>query len=63
MAGGSELEELTHELEAAGAEDSGLAQVAHAFEQEVAELHVGGQGQQTTPSDNTGTRQDPPPQP
>src|SRR5215204_4123865 len=59
MAGGSELEELTHELEAAGAEDSGLAQVAHAFEQELAELHVGGLGgQQTPPSDNTGARQE-----
>jgi simple sugar transport system ATP-binding protein len=40
MAGGSELEELTHELEAAGGEDSELAQVAHAFEQEVADLHL-----------------------
>jgi simple sugar transport system ATP-binding protein len=61
MAGGSELEELTHELEAAGTESSGLREVAHVFEQEVAELHVGGQG--TPPSDNTGTRQNPPPQP
>jgi simple sugar transport system ATP-binding protein len=61
MAGGSELEELTHELEAAGAEDSELAQVAHAFEQEVAELHVGElSGQQQPPSGNTGTRQEPP---
>ena len=61
MAGGSELEELTHELEAAGGEDSELRQVAQAFEQEVAELHVGGLGEQRTPpSDNTGTRQDPP---
>ncbi|MDP9207711.1 MAG: hypothetical protein M3O65_04275, partial [Actinomycetota bacterium] len=40
MAGGSELEELTHELEQAGGEDSELAQVAHAFEQEVADLHL-----------------------
>ena len=61
MAGGSELEELTHELEAAGTESSGLREVAQVFEQEVAELHVGGQG--TPPSDNTGTRQNPPPQP
>ena len=61
MAGGSELEELTHELEAAGGEDSELRQVAQAFEQEVAELHVGGLGEQRTPpSDNTGTRQEPP---
>ena len=59
MAGGSELEELTHELEQAGAEDSGLRQVAQVFEQEVAELHVGdlsGSGQQAPPSGNTGTR-------
>jgi simple sugar transport system ATP-binding protein len=61
MAGGSELEELTHELEQAGAEDSELAQVAHAFEQEVAELHVG--GQTATASDNTGTRPPDPTQP
>ena len=61
MAGGSELEELTHELEAAGGEDSELRQVAQAFEQEVAELHVGELSeQQAPPSDNTGTRQDPP---
>ena len=61
MAGGSELEELTHELEQAGGEDSGLRQVAQVFEQEVAELHVGGSsGQGTPPSDNTGTRQEPP---
>jgi len=61
MAGGSELEELTHELEAAGAEDSELAQVAHAFEQEVADLHVGGSsGQGTPPSGNTDPRQEPP---
>jgi simple sugar transport system ATP-binding protein len=60
MAGGAELEELTHELEKAGAEDSELAQVAHAFEQEVAELHVGGHGQQTAPpSGNTEPRRDP----
>ena len=54
MAGGSELEELTHELEAAGGEDSELRQVAQAFEQEVAELHVGElSGQRTPPSGNT----------
>jgi simple sugar transport system ATP-binding protein len=61
MAGGTELEELTHELEAAGTESSGLREVAHVFEQEVAELHVGGSsGQGTPPSDNTGPRKDPP---
>jgi simple sugar transport system ATP-binding protein len=62
MAGGSELEELTHELEAAGTDSSGLREVAQVFEQEVAELHVGelsGQGQ-TPPSESTGTRQEPP---
>jgi hypothetical protein len=59
MAGGSELEELTHELEAAGTESSGLREVAHVFEQEVAELHVGGSGgQRTPPSDNTGATRD-----
>jgi simple sugar transport system ATP-binding protein len=58
MAGGTELEELTHELEQAGAEDSELAQVAHAFEQEIAELHVGGQ-QSTPPSGNTEPKRDP----
>ena len=57
MAGGSELEELTHELEQAGAEDSGLREVAQVFEQEVAELHVGElSGQPAPPSGNTGTR-------
>jgi simple sugar transport system ATP-binding protein len=61
MAGGSELEELHHELEQAGAEDTGLRDVARAFEHEVAELHVGGSsGQGTPPSDNTGPRQEPP---
>jgi simple sugar transport system ATP-binding protein len=64
MAGGTELEELTHELEAAGTESSGLREVAQVFEQEVAELHVGersGPGQEAVPSDNTGTRPNPPP--
>jgi simple sugar transport system ATP-binding protein len=57
MAGGTELEELTHELEQAGVESSGLREVAHVFEQEVAELHVGElSGQQTPPSGNTGGR-------
>jgi len=57
MAGGSELEELTHELEQAGTESSGLREVAQVFEQEVAELHVGElSGQQAPPSGNTGTR-------
>jgi simple sugar transport system ATP-binding protein len=61
MAGGSELEELTHELEAAVGEDSELRQVAQAFEQEVAELHVGELSQQQPPpSGNTGTPQEPP---
>jgi len=60
MAGGSELEELTHELEQAGTEDSGLREVAQVFEQEVAELHVGElSGQQTPPSGNTEARRDP----
>jgi simple sugar transport system ATP-binding protein len=57
MAGGSELEELTHELEEAGAEASALREVAQVFEQEVAELHVGGHG--TPPSGNTEARGDP----
>jgi simple sugar transport system ATP-binding protein len=59
MAGGSELEELTHELEQAGTDSSGLREVAHVFEQEVAELHVGGHGQATPPSGNTEPRRDP----
>jgi simple sugar transport system ATP-binding protein len=59
MAGGAELEELTHELEEAGTESSGLREVAQVFEQEVAELHVGGPGGQAArPSDNTDTRRD-----
>src|ERR671916_613087 len=41
MAGGTELEELTHELEQAGTDSSGLREVAQVFEREVAELHVG----------------------
>jgi simple sugar transport system ATP-binding protein len=57
MAGGSELEELTHELEAAGTESSGLREVAQVFEQEVAELQVGElTHQQQPPSGNTGGR-------
>jgi simple sugar transport system ATP-binding protein len=61
MAGGTELEELTHELEAAGAESSGLREVAHVFEQEVADLHVGeASAQRMPPSGDTGPRQDPP---
>jgi len=59
MAGGTELEELTHELEAAGGEASGLREVAQVFEQEVAELHVGELGgQQAPPSGNTEARRD-----
>jgi simple sugar transport system ATP-binding protein len=59
MAGGSELEELTHELEQAGTESTGLREVAQVFEQEVAELHVGDRsGQAAAPSDNTGNRRD-----
>jgi simple sugar transport system ATP-binding protein len=56
MAGGAELEELTHELEQAGTESSGLREVAQVFEQEVAELHVGGQG--TPASGNTEVKRD-----
>ena len=56
MAGGSELEELTHELEQAGTESSGLREVAQVFEQEVADLHVG--GQPAPPSGNTEPRRD-----
>jgi simple sugar transport system ATP-binding protein len=60
MAGGSELEELTHELEQAGTEDSGLREVAQVFEQEVAELHVAELGAgRTQPPEGTDTRQDP----
>jgi simple sugar transport system ATP-binding protein len=60
MAGGSELEELTHELEQAGGEDSGLREVAQVFEQEVAELHVAELGAgRTPPPEGADTRQDP----
>jgi simple sugar transport system ATP-binding protein len=63
MAGGSELEELTHELEQAGGEDSGLRQVAQVFEQEVAELHVAELGAgRTPPSDNPEVKRDAPEQ-
>jgi simple sugar transport system ATP-binding protein len=41
MAGGGELEQLTHELQRAGGEDSELRQVAAALEHEIAELGVG----------------------
>ncbi|HEX8858001.1 MAG TPA: ATP-binding cassette domain-containing protein [Actinomycetes bacterium] len=41
MAGGAELEQLTHELQQAGGEDSELRQVAAALEHEIAELGVG----------------------
>jgi simple sugar transport system ATP-binding protein len=61
MAGGSELEELTHELEQAGTESSGLREVAQVFEQEIAELQAAEVGGQTPPSDNPGTRQNPQP--
>jgi len=60
MAGGSELEELTHELEQAGGEGSGLREVAQVFEQEVADLHVAELGAgRTPPSEGTDTRQAP----
>jgi simple sugar transport system ATP-binding protein len=59
MAGGSELEELTHELEAAGGEGSELRQVAQAFEQEVAELHAAEMSaQRRPPSDNADVKRD-----
>jgi simple sugar transport system ATP-binding protein len=51
MAGGAELEELTHELEEAGATDSELRHVAEAFEHEVAELGVGPKPPPNPPSD------------
>src|SRR5215203_5333804 len=61
MAGGTELEELHHELEQAVGDDTGLRDVARVFEQEVAELHAAeASAQRTPPSDNTGTRQEPP---
>jgi simple sugar transport system ATP-binding protein len=60
MAGGTELEELTHELEQAGAEDSELRQVAQAFEQEVAELHAAEASAQRTPPSDSADRRDPP---
>jgi simple sugar transport system ATP-binding protein len=60
MAGGSELEELTHELEQAGTESSGLREVAQVFGQEVAELHVAELGAgRTPPSEGSDTRQGP----
>jgi len=55
MAGGAELQELTHELERAGDEDSELRHVAEAFEHEVAELGVG----PTPPPDQPGGRHEP----
>jgi simple sugar transport system ATP-binding protein len=58
MAGGTELEELTHELEQAGGEASALREVAQVFEQEVAELHVGELGQHGPPSGNTEAKRD-----
>ncbi|HEX8135631.1 MAG TPA: ATP-binding cassette domain-containing protein [Actinomycetes bacterium] len=50
MAGGAELEELSHELERAGATDTGLREVAQVFEQEIAELHVGERGSERVAS-------------
>jgi simple sugar transport system ATP-binding protein len=41
MAGGAELEQLTHELQRVGAEDSELRYVAEVLEHEIAELGVG----------------------
>jgi simple sugar transport system ATP-binding protein len=58
MAGGTELEELHHELEQAGAEDTGLRDVARAFEHEVAELHVGERSAERTPSPDRSGRGD-----
>ena len=55
MAGGAELEQLTHELEQFGDEDSELRHVAEAFEHEVAELGVG----PTPPPDQPGGRHEP----
>jgi len=56
MAGGAELEQLTHELEQFGDEDSELRHVAEAFEHEVAELGVG----PTPPPDQAAGRHEPP---
>jgi simple sugar transport system ATP-binding protein len=56
MAGGAELEQLTHELEQFGDEDSELRHVAEAFEHEVAELGVGA----TPPPDQPGGRHESP---
>ena len=56
MAGGAELEQLTHELEQFGDEDSELRHVAEAFEHEVAELGVGA----TPPPDQSAGRHEPP---
>ena len=59
MAGGAELEELTHELEQAGAEDSELRHVAEELEHEVAELHVGELGgDRTAPGDQGSARRE-----
>jgi simple sugar transport system ATP-binding protein len=41
MAGGAELEQLSHELQQVGADDSELRHVAQVFETEVTELGVG----------------------
>jgi simple sugar transport system ATP-binding protein len=56
MAGGTELEQLTHELERFGDEGSELRHVAEAFEHEVAELGVG----PTPPPEQPGGRGDQP---
>jgi simple sugar transport system ATP-binding protein len=66
MAGGSELEQLTHELQRAGAADSELRQVAQALEHEVAELRAGvppssDPSAPGTPGPGRGTREAPPP--
>jgi hypothetical protein len=53
MAGGAELEQLTHELQQAGADDSELQHVAEALQHEVAELGVG--HEQPAARDDTAT--------
>jgi simple sugar transport system ATP-binding protein len=58
MAGGSELEELTHELAAAGGEGSELAHVAEEFEQEIEALG-GGTAAEAPGQPNTGRKSSP----
>jgi simple sugar transport system ATP-binding protein len=56
MAGGAELEQLTHELQRVGGEDSGLRHVAEEFEHEIAEMT----GHPAPPAEQPGARRETP---